>query len=261
MEMSFDRVQLKQNARNILRGCYLNALLFSVLANVLSGILSGSAIFSYRIPNSQLDLSKTDVNTFIESLKKSIENGTFGKIVIVCFIAMIIATLLGYLVNIFAHEHIRVGEKKAYIELRNGNMNLDHILRGFTANYLNVVKAAAIKWLYITVGNILFVIPGIIFSFRYMMVPYILAENPNISPSRALEISSILMKGNKFNAFVMRLSFIGWYLLGTILCCAGIRFVDPYYTMTETELYCDLRDKAIENGLISAAELSGIVLN
>ena len=53
-------------------------------------------------------------------------------------------------------------------------------------------------------------------SYEYKMIPYILAENPRISRKRAFEISKNMMDGEKWNAFVLDLSFIGWNLLSTI---------------------------------------------
>ncbi len=117
---------------------------------------------------------------------------------------------------------------------------------------------SALKWLYIMIGSMLFIIPGIVLNYRYMMVPYLLAENPDMSPQRALSISRRLMNGNKLRMFLMQITFIGWMLLGVMACGIGVFFVMPYYLMAETEAYCELRDKAISNGEIDPAELSGI---
>ena len=54
----------------------------------------------------------------------------------------------------------------------------------------------------------MFIIPGIIKAYEYSMIPYLLAENPNMSKQEAFAISKELMDGNKFNAFVLDLSFI-----------------------------------------------------
>ena len=45
--------------------------------------------------------------------------------------------------------------------------------------------------------------------------------------------------------FVLELSFIGWYLLGMLVCCIGGIFVNPYYEMTFVELYWVLRDQVM----------------
>jgi len=48
------------------------------------------------------------------------------------------------------------------------------------------------------------------------MVLYILADNPNIGAAEAITLSNEMTKGHKFDMFVLDLSFIGWYLLGSL---------------------------------------------
>lgn len=69
------------------------------------------------------------------------------------------------------------------------------------------------------------------------MIPYILAENPEISRERAFEISKQMMDGQKGDAFVLDLSFIGWNILSVItLGIVGILYVNPYQSATWAEL-------------------------
>lgn len=82
---------------------------------------------------------------------------------------------------------------------------------------------------------------SIYFQYCYLMVPYILAENPDMKAREALRLSKEMMDGQKWNAFVLGLSFIGWQLLGTLLCGIGTFFVQPYVDATFAELYAVLR--------------------
>lgn len=71
-----------------------------------------------------------------------------------------------------------------------------------------------------------------------MLVPYILAEDPNISPNEAITKSRQMMDGNKMDAFILDLSFIGWAILAVITCgIVGIFFTDPYILQTKAEMY------------------------
>jgi len=87
------------------------------------------------------------------------------------------------------------------------------------------------------------------------MVPYILADNPNIGYKRALELSNKMTAGQKFDMFVLDLSFIGWYLLGILVLFVGVLFVMPYENATKGELYLALRQNALDNGVCSYEEL------
>lgn len=86
-------------------------------------------------------------------------------------------------------------------------------------------------------------IPMIIKSYEYYMVEYLLCENPDIDWRDALAESKAMMQGNKWATFVLELSFLGWFLLGFLVCCIGTLFIQPYYQATLAQLYLQLRNK------------------
>ena len=85
-------------------------------------------------------------------------------------------------------------------------------------------------------------IPGIIKSYEYRMIPYILGETPNIPKEEAFALSRAMMTGNKWKAFVLDLSFLGWYILsGLTFGILGIFYVNPYVEQTSAALYQKLK--------------------
>ena len=50
---------------------------------------------------------------------------------------------------------------------------------------------------YIVSRRLLFIIPGIIAGYSYAMTSYILAENPELTASEAIERSKQMMSGNR----------------------------------------------------------------
>ena len=112
------------------------------------------------------------------------------------------------------------------------------------------------KGLKVFLWTLLLIIPGIIKRYAYMMVPYILAENPNIGSKRALELSDQMTKGHKLDIFILHLSFFWWYLLGMLACLVGMIFVVPYHQSTLAELYLVLRDDLIQEGCASEEEFN-----
>lgn len=118
------------------------------------------------------------------------------------------------------------------------------------------------------------IIPQIIKRLSYTMVPYLLAENPQMSQKRAFEISVNTMKGEKAHFFGLQLSFIGWYILaglaggivgqfageslGSIVTIIGMVFLYPYVFATYAEFYCCMREKAMATGTASSDELCGV---
>ena len=98
---------------------------------------------------------------------------------------------------------------------------------------------------------LLFIIPGIVKSYEYMMIPYLLAEHPEMTRQEAFAESKQMMDGNKWDAFVLDLSFIGWFILEKIsFGLAGLFFVRPYYETVFAELYEANKQKAYREGYI-----------
>ena len=70
------------------------------------------------------------------------------------------------------------------------------------------------------------------------MIPYLLAEHPDMPKEVAFAESKRLMSGNKWHAFLLDLSFIGWALLSLITAgIVGVFYVFPYKNMTNAALY------------------------
>lgn len=111
----------------------------------------------------------------------------------------------------------------------------------FSDNYGNIVKTMFFQDLFIFLWSLLLVIPGIIKLYQYRLVPFILAENPDMDYKDVLERSKELMYGSKMKAFILDLSFIGWAILGGMtLGILLFFFVAPYIYATDAELYMAL---------------------
>ena len=87
------------------------------------------------------------------------------------------------------------------------------------------------------------VVPGVIKAYEYSMIPYLLAENPNLSASEAFSLSKQMTTGQKADLFVLDLSFLGWIILGALCCGIGLLFVQPYPEATKAEVYLILKQK------------------
>ena len=73
-----------------------------------------------------------------------------------------------------------------------------------------------------------------------------------------LELSQQMMDGHKMEAFVLELSFFGWFLLSALTCgLVGIFYVNPYLDATFAEFYVAIRTESIGKGLVAEGELPG----
>ena len=161
-------------------------------------------------------------------------------------------TLFVLILKIFVLNVLMVGAVRFFIENRDYNAPVSKIGFGFqNGNFANVAMVMFMQNLYIFLWTLLFVIPGIVKSYSYRMVPYILAENPGMNRKEAFLISKKMMMGQKWNTFVLDLSFLGWRCLEAITFgILGIFYVEPYIQATYAELYAYNRTIAYQNGYI-----------
>ena len=116
----------------------------------------------------------------------------------------------------------------------------------FSGDYARYVIAMVLQTLIIAVLSVLTLgIAGIIFSYAYKMVPFLLRDYPELSAKEALKLSREMMRGAKWDLFVLDLSFIGWYILGVLTCGILFLWVTPYIYMAEASFYEDLKNESI----------------
>lgn len=110
-------------------------------------------------------------------------------------------------------------------------------------NYLNVVKTILLTDIYQLLWDFT-IIGGIIKRYSYRLVPMILAENPNIKAKDAINLSRRMMDGNKWNLFLMDLSFVFYEILDIVSSgIFGILYSNPYYTACIVEYYSYMKEE------------------
>lgn len=137
---------------------------------------------------------------------------------------------------------LTIGQCKFFINLANrSNPKFSDLWYGFN-NILKAIGVTLLVGIIVSIGTILLIIPGIILSFMYSQVYYIMAENPEMSIIDGLKESSRIMKGHKMDLFVLELSFLGWVILmGITFGIAGL-YVLPYYSATLTNFYLEIKN-------------------
>lgn len=95
--------------------------------------------------------------------------------------------------------------------------------------------------LFIFLWSLLFIIPGIVASYRYAMAPYLMAENPELGVLEAINLSKQMTFGHKGRLFFLHLSFIGWEFLAALTFGIGHLWLNPYKRAAEASFYLDLQ--------------------
>ena len=266
------KAELKSKAKFSFKRNYWKSVLISlILALLVGGGSSGSSISSAVSNNligssdssvtddySNDDSSLYDGNDFyddtydgnveddIDDLKSMADNTAgmmaIGIFLIVFIIVFVVLMAVVILLDVFIFNPLEVGCKKYYLRNLNEPAQVGNIGYAFDNNYKNITKTMFFRDLFTVLWTLLFIIPGIVKSYEYQMIPYLLADNPQMTKEQAFEESKRMMQGQKWKAFVLDLSFIGWNILSALtLGILGIFYVQPYMDATHAALYEALR--------------------
>jgi uncharacterized membrane protein len=225
---------------------------------------------------------------------KAALRGQLGVAVFVCFSWVILFHRIGYYFYKNGFSYLRIGEGKArpnigpaylfillvsvliilaghflvgnvltvglarfFMENRHGTASFSTLFFGFSHHWRNIVAVMFFRDVQVLLWSLLLVVPGIYMAYQYRMVPYLLAENSALPPQRAMHLSREAMQNETRSTVLLDLSFIGWFLGGTLLLTVGAYFAMAYYLATCAELYAALRVKLLTMGEADEQELSG----
>ncbi|MDF7637982.1 DUF975 family protein [Lactobacillus sp. ESL0791] len=184
------RTELKQNAKNQLRGNWTWAIGVTLIISIVNLVIS------------------------IGYFQKAI-HGTLPGVNYQIEIRAILQTILSIFTNFFALSfaisflNLTEGKKdsigKAAFSMFYNNL--------FTPELLNYIMQLLFEFFW----SLLLIIPGIIKSYSYALTPYIVKDmvesGQKVTYTTGVTASKELMQGHKWELFVLDLSFAGWYLL------------------------------------------------
>lgn len=149
-----------------------------------------------------------------------------------------VAFIISLIVKIFLTNPVEVGSARFFKKnLEEKGVGVGILREGF-GDYGRVFVTLFLRDLFIGLFTLLLIVPGIMKAYSYRLVPYIVKDNPNLTASQVLRRSEELMRGNRWQTFMLDLSFIGWVLLGIVTLGIGLIFwTAPYMHSTEAALY------------------------
>lgn len=159
---------------------------------------------------------------------------------------IIISTLFTALIYIFIRHLYRAVLRRMILEGRTYRLvPLSHFfflkaVKRWNRTAMTLLYATLCEWLWsLTIAG------GFIKHYSYFALPFIAAENPDVSPKEALQLSRRMMDGHKWDCFLLDLSFLGWRLLGFLsFGVTEVLWSVPYRMAAYTEYYVNLREMA-----------------
>ena len=198
--------------------------------NVYSGFIFSAFNF--------ISNSETEIQNFVKSISDDESKIHSARVVLIIF------TAISIFIRILFINPIQVGEKRLFLEsIYYKKTKLWAITYPFklkkkrykkTAETMLTVRFYQLLWNITIIG-------GAIKHYSYLMVPYIIAENPHIDAKDAIKMSQLMMNGNKWKAFLTDLTFIGWEVFNILTLGLVGLYYSPYYMATYAALYAELR--------------------
>lgn len=172
MHIMFDRPNIKQRAKDDLKGHYWIAFAVSIIVGLLTGqgggfninlnfntdLLANSYDYGYNYGYGYANGYSLgeEILTEIESLFSS----AVGIVVaLVVLIMMAVALAFSLVLTYFVIGPIEVGSARFFINLTRGEANFKDLLYGFQHNYRNVCKVMFRRYIYLFLWGLLALIP------------------------------------------------------------------------------------------------------
>ena len=212
--------EIRQAARDNLRGNYWLSVLVAFVAVLLGGIITGGTIFRVDVDTEVFHHLPRFIVRYL-----AIMGSVSGFFAFVQFI-------IGGTVQLGYAKYLLKQHDHASFDIHDLFSQFDRFKEGFLQNFL--------RNLYIFLWSFLLIIPGIVKSYSYAMTPFIMAENPDMSAKEAIEASKQLMHGHKDELFTLDLTFFGWSLLAALTLNIGHIFLNPYKNAAYAVFYKEL---------------------
>ena len=222
-----DRVQIKLEAKGVVRSAKVSAYLFTLLALVLAFLLNGVSDY----------MSMDDVWAYDYSVRTGFDlsflalHGAYPTI-LVLFVS-VVTTLTGLILDagqVLYHLGVRRGEEMPYTALFDGF--------SFAGK---IILLSIVQYIFIFLWSLLFIVPGTIAAYRYRFALYNLCENPDMGVMEALNMSKAQTLGFKGQLFVLDLSFIGWNILVSLTLGILDIWVAPYRAQANIAFFQEIK--------------------
>ena len=223
------RLQLKAEAKRLVTSAKPSPLLMTLIYVGITLVISLllTAILKLYI---SVDGYTDEIQSSMQDVVRSSDAVSYDELVdeiysdpvVKANIQKLVDSYISYLTNpvavlltlalMFISGILGIGLTVFSLNTTNGTSSFSDILGGFSF-ILRLILYWILTSIFVFLWSLLFVIPGIIASYRYRMALYLIIEHPEMSVLECIRESSRMMKGHKAELFIMDLSFIGWFLL------------------------------------------------
>ncbi len=244
--MAIDRKALKIKGQEALQNNYWKTCFMTGLMLILSygTVFTAITDFVQGAP-----AAIRDIYNNIMHMGRGFDMQVIAVMIILAFGVLLLSTIFKICVDIFVKDPVEVGVR---LFMKKGQdpdtlgMIAD-VAYSFDHEYKNIVKCMLLVRIAEFLWGILLIIPGVIKSYEYRLVPYLLSEHSEITPIDVMKKSTEMMQGYKKEAFLLDLSFVPWHIAGILtLGVLEVFYVEPYRALTNAAFYEKIRSNITE---------------
>ena len=222
--------ELRAKAWDSLKGKYWRAFLVLIITGLLGSIGTGLMTCSQNMMDLVNMVDPSDMDSTME----------LGATVV--SVAAAVIGIVGMLASLFVGNAATVGMCNYFIKNTDSKPAIADAFSGFKVRYGRNIGTLLLVGIKLVLWSLLFVIPAVIKSYEYAIIPYILADDAEISSKDAFKKARQMMKGNKWRLFKLNLSFFGWGVLCFVTFGVGTLFLMPYVSAAAAEFYVELKN-------------------
>ena len=210
--------ELRRMARENLEGNWKKSLGIAFVASIFGALIAGNNL------SFEIDLEREIIQQLPD--------------IILSFLALMVSAssalnlvhfILGGPVQLGYAQILLKQYHRQEFEVKDLFSQFGRFKQGFLMNLL--------RGLYVFLWSLLFIIPGIVASYKYAMVPFLMTDNPDMTAKESITASKELMDGYKGHLFMLDLSFIGWDLLAMLTLGIGYLWLNPYKNAAHAAFY------------------------
>lgn len=204
------RSELKEKAKTSLNGKYGEAIKITLILFLISFVVGFVVGFTEGILEIKTDSS---ISKIISNVIEIVISGIFSF------------GYLSFFIKISRDEEVTYNE-----------------LFSKTNMFITYILVTLLIGVFVTLGYICLIIPGIIISIGLSQVFYILLDNPDMNIMEAIKKSWNMMKGHKLDYVILQLSFLGWMIVGIFTLGILYLWLVPYIAVTNANFYNSLKE-------------------
>lgn len=237
--------EIKQRAREALRGNWLSAVIAGIVASFLGASTMNNFVLNIDF-NIDQSVPQPDSDNVATAFNMGADLGynEAWSFLIAIVLGLLAVSFVYSLIMFTIGSAVSVGYSQYNLDLVDGCGVRVGTLFSCMSQMKTAIFVKLLTVVYVILGYILLIIPGIMATYSYSMANFVLADNPDMTAREALRESKRIMKGHRWRLFCLEMSFIGLVLISILTVGIGFIWSVPYMNASYAAFYREAKSES-----------------